>query len=120
MRYVGMDRHFIAGQVVVDEEPAPLVDRELLHQCGSRAHGHRSDHLAARRHRIQDSAGGTHREHATDPNLAGEAINGSLDEVSAEGRLLVALVEASPFHLVLGDEFAFADGLGKLGRTVAA
>ena len=27
-----MDRHFVAGEIVIDEEAAPLVDRELLHQ----------------------------------------------------------------------------------------
>ena len=80
----------------------------------------RSDHLASRGRRIEDAAGRAHGQHAADPDLAGEAIDAGLDEVSAEGRLLVALVEASPFDLVLGDEFAFADGLGKLGGTVCA
>ena len=49
VRDVGMDRHLVAGEVVVDEEAEALVDRELLHQRRADAHGHRADHLAARR-----------------------------------------------------------------------
>jgi hypothetical protein len=34
MRYVGMHRHFIARQVVIDEKAAPFVDNKFFHERG--------------------------------------------------------------------------------------
>src|SRR3546814_4524201 len=55
MRNVGVDRHFIARKVVVDEEPEAFVDRQFLHQRGADTHGHCADHLAARCLGIEDA-----------------------------------------------------------------
>jgi hypothetical protein len=58
VRDVGMDRHLVAGQVVVDEEAQPLVDDQFLHQRRTDPHRHGADHLAARGLRVEDAAGG--------------------------------------------------------------
>ena len=48
-----MDRHLVAGEIMVDEEAEALVDRELFHQRRAGAHRHRADHLTARRLRVR-------------------------------------------------------------------
>ena len=103
-----MDRHFVAGEVVIDEEAAALVDREFLHQRRADAHGHRADHLAARRLRIEDAAGGADREHPPHADFRRCGVDADLDEMRAEGRLLIVLVEVAVFDAVLGDETAVA------------
>ncbi len=104
VRDVGVDRHLVAGQVVVDEEAEALVDREFLHQRGADAHRHRADDLAARRLRVQDAARGADREHAPDADLAGRGVDADFDEMRAEGRLLVPLAEVAVLDLVLSDD----------------
>ena len=54
MRNVCVDRNFIAGEIVIDEEAAPLVDHELFHQSRADPHGHRADDLTARGFRIEN------------------------------------------------------------------
>ena len=66
--HVGVDGHLVAGQVVVDEEPEPLVDHHLLHQRGANSHGDAADHLTARRLRVEDAASRTHRKDAANAN----------------------------------------------------
>jgi hypothetical protein len=44
----GMHRHFVAGEVVIDEKATVFVDHEFFHKRGADAHGHGADHLAAR------------------------------------------------------------------------
>jgi hypothetical protein len=41
-----MDGHFVAREIVIDEETQPLVDRERFHERPANPHGHRADHLA--------------------------------------------------------------------------
>src|ERR1700722_545510 len=84
MRNVGMDRHFVTGKIVIDEEAVALVDHELLHERRAHPHGHRADHLAARGLRIEDATGGAHREHAPDANFGRRGINADFDEMRAE------------------------------------
>ena len=66
-----MDGHLVAGQVVIDEEAGPCIDREFLHQRGADAHGHRPDHLAAGGLGIENPAGSADGEHAPYPDFLG-------------------------------------------------
>jgi hypothetical protein len=106
VRDVGMHRHLVAGQVVVDEEADALVDHQVFHQRRADAHRHRADHLAARRLRVQDAARPRTRPACAARALAGGASTADFDEVGAEGRLLVFLVQVAVFHRVLGHQFA--------------
>ena len=69
--------------------------------------------------RIEDAAGCAHREHAAHADLAGGGIDADFDEMRAEGRLLVLLVEVAELDRVLGDEAAFARRLGERHAAVA-
>ena len=91
---------------MVDEEAGALVDHELFHQRSTHAHGHRADHLAAGRLRIEDTAGGTHGKHAAHADLGGRGIDADFDEVRAEGRLLVLPGEIAVLDFVFGAEAA--------------
>ena len=57
--------------------------------------------------------GRAHGQHAAHADLAGGGVDADLDEVRAEGRLLVLLVEVAVLDRVLGDEVAVAGGLGQ-------
>src|SRR5207248_10305912 len=103
---------------MVDEKAETLVDREFLHQSGADSDGHRADYLAARRLGIEDAARGAHREHAPHADLACRRIDTDLDEVRAESRLLVFLVEMAVFDPVLGDDTTFAGSLGQRHAAV--
>src|SRR5687767_11497037 len=100
MRNVGVDGHFVCREVMIDEEPVPLVDGKLLHQGCTSTHGHRSDHLAARSPRIETSAGGADSKHASDAGLSRRSMNAHFYEMSAESGLLVLLVEVAIFHRI--------------------
>ena len=65
---------------------------------------------------IEDAAGRAHREHAAHADLAGGGIDADLDEMRAEGRLLVLLVEVAVFDRVLGDELAVAGAPRRAAR----
>ncbi len=106
MRNVGVHRHLVSGQVMVDEEAQALVHRQLFHQCRADAHGHRADDLTARRRRVEDPSRSAHREHAPYANLASGGIDGDFDEVRAEGRLLIFLGQITELDAVLADQRA--------------
>src|SRR6267154_1584993 len=56
-RYVVLDGHLVAGQIVIAVETDPLVDNQLLHQGGTHAHRHSADHLASCRLGVQYPTG---------------------------------------------------------------
>ena len=72
--------HFVAGEIMIDKKTEALVDHQFLHQRRADAHRHRPDHLAARRLRIENAAGGAYREHPAHPYLGGGGIDANLDE----------------------------------------
>jgi hypothetical protein len=47
VRTVGVHGHFLAREIMVDEEAIASVYRSFLGQCGANAHHHRADNLAA-------------------------------------------------------------------------
>ena len=108
-----MDRHFVAGEIVVDEKAPVFVDDKFFHQRGPDTHRHGADHLAACRFRIEDAARRAHRKHALDADLPGRGIDFEFNEMRAEGRLLIFLIEIAIFDLVLGGKAAFAGRLGE-------
>ena len=63
--------------------------------------------------------GGTDGEHPAQADLGGRGIDGDLDEVGAEGRLLIALLEVAEFDPVLGDEIAGTRGFGEGDTAIA-
>ena len=84
-----MNRHLIAGQIMVDEETVALVNREFLHQRCANAHGHSSDHLAAGGFGVGDAPGRTYGEHAAHADFCCCSIDTDLDKMRAEsGRLI--------------------------------
>ena len=114
-----MDGDFVAGQVVVDEEADAGVDDQFLHQGRAGAHGHGPDHLAAGGLGVEDAAGGADGQHAADADLAGGDVDPDLDEMAAEGRLLVGLAEVAVLHRVLDDDRRVGGGLGEGEALVA-
>ena len=119
MRDVGVNRHLVAGEVVIDEEAATLVDHQLFHQRSTHAHGHGTDYLAARRLRIQDAACRAYREHAPHADFRRRGIDADLDEMRAEGRLLILLVEITIFDAVFGREATLARGVRERHAAIA-
>ena len=101
-----MDRDFVAGEVVIDEEAEALVDGKFFHQRGAGAHRHRADDLAARRFGVEYAAGGAHCEHAANADFPGIAVHRDFDEMAAESRLLILLVEVAVFDVVFGRQQA--------------
>ena len=99
--YVGVHRHLVAGEIVVDEEAEPLVDREFLHQGAADAHRHRADDLAARRLRVEDAAGGADRQHPPDPDLSGEAESTPISTKCAEKVDCWYFLARSPYSIVV-------------------
>jgi hypothetical protein len=89
---------------VVHEEPDAFVDHQVFHECGADAHGHGADHLAARGFGIQDTAGVTHGQHAPHADFGGGRVHRHLDEVRAERRLRVFLIEIAPLDGVFPHE----------------
>lgn len=119
VRDVGMYRHLVGGEVMVDEEAALLVDDELLRKSTANAHCHRSDHLTACGDRIEDAACSTDGEHPPDSSLAGRHIYAHFDEMRAEGGLLMGLGELAELDAVLGHEPFIAGGFRKGHAAVA-
>src|SRR3546814_17082773 len=93
-----MDRHLIARKVMVDEIPKALVDDRFFHKRGAHAHGHSADDLAPRGFGIENTAGGTYSEHYPHADFSRCGVYGHLDEMRAEGRLLVAIVQITTSH----------------------
>jgi hypothetical protein len=116
---VGVHRHLIARQVVIDEEAMPLVERQFLHQGAADAHRHGADHLATGGLGVQDAPGCTHGEHAPDPDLAGRGVDTNFHEVGAEGGLLVLLVEVAVLDAVFGNQAIGARCLGERHHPLA-
>ena len=79
-----MNRYFVAGEIVIDEEADALVDDELLHQRGANSHGHRADHLATCRFWIEDAARGADGQHAPYADFGRGDIDTDFDEMRAK------------------------------------
>ena len=117
---MSVDRDLVAGEVVIDEEADALVHRELLHQRPADAHRHGADHLAAGGLGIEDAPRRADRQHAPDLRLAGEAVDRRLDEVGAEGGLLVTLRQVAPLHGVFSHQITIPRGAAQRRRSPAA
>src|SRR5437667_302078 len=66
-----------------------------------------------------DKRARAHRQHATHANLGRCGVDADFNEVRAEGRLLVLLVEVAIFDRVLGDDAALARGFGERRAAIA-
>nr|GEU28231.1 hypothetical protein [Tanacetum cinerariifolium] len=106
-----MHRHFVAGQVVVDEKARAPVHHQVFHQRRARAHGHGADDLAARGHRVDDAAGRAHGQHAADADLARVGVDSHFHEVRAERLLRVLPGQVAVFHGVFTGQRAARHGV---------
>ena len=113
-----MHRHFITGQVVVDEKTMALVDHQFLHQRRAGAHRHAADHLAARGFRIQDAPGRAHGQHAPQADFTGGGVDRDFDKMRAKGLLYIALGQVAVFHRVFASQFAVLCRLGQGKRPI--
>src|SRR3546814_3522505 len=89
---------------MVDEIPKALGDDRFFHKRGAHAHGHSADDLASRGYGIENTAGGTYSEHSPHADFSRCGVYGHLDEMRAEGRLLVAFVQIAILNGVLGPQ----------------
>src|SRR5690606_26458231 len=112
--------HLIASQVMVDEESAPLVDEQLLHQRSTNAHAHRADHLAAGGPGIEDAARRAHRQHAAYAGFARQGMHCHLDEVRSESALLRLLARVPEVNAVLTGEWPGIRSRPEVERAVSA
>ena len=85
MRNIGVNGDLVTGKVVVDEKAAALVDHQTFCQRSANAHRHRSDHLTARRLRVEDATGCADSKHAPNSDFSGRGIDTDLDEMCAKG-----------------------------------
>src|SRR3546814_7480025 len=114
-----MDRHLIARKVMVDEIPKALVDDRFFHKRGAHAHGHSADDLASRGFGIENTAGGTYSEHSPHADFSRCGVYGHLDEMRAEGRLLVAFVQIAILNGVLGPQISLFCHIGQCETEIA-
>src|SRR5881628_1099108 len=85
MRDVSVDRYFVAGEVVVDEEAEFFVDRHRLHQSGTDAHCHAAYDLAARQLGIEDASRRADGQHPPNTDFARVSVDSHLRKMRAEG-----------------------------------
>src|ERR1700694_4876461 len=66
---ISVHRDMVAGEILVDKGAVARVDVVLLDKRRADAPRHATDHLGARRLRIEDAAGSEHAEHASNAHL---------------------------------------------------
>src|SRR5262245_47905895 len=87
---IGVYRHVIARQILVDERAVAQVHLISLHQRGADAPDHAADHLRARGLGVENAAGREHAEHAPHANLARIPMHADFGEMRAEGIMRIA------------------------------
>src|SRR5260370_14722971 len=99
---IGMHRHVIFGEVVIDEIAEAGLARHGLVQRRSDAEHHASDRLGPGRLRVQDAAGREHAQHASQTYFAGIGVDADFGETCAVGLLREILVVAATLDLAVG------------------
>src|SRR3546814_20879179 len=78
-----------------------------------------SDLLASRGFGIENTDGGTYSEHSPHADFSRCGVYGHLDEMRAEGRLLVAFVKIAILNGVLGPQISRFRHLGQCETEIA-
>jgi len=73
---IGVSRHMIAGQVVIDEPGLAFVDATFFVERPAERSDHAADYLGPRGSGVEDAAAGENAEHAAQARFAGIDVHG--------------------------------------------
>ena len=84
---VGVTRHVITAEIVVDKKAVARVDHSVFMQRCAHAPNHRTGGLTGGGFHVQNSPCGEHADHAPQADFAGVAVDADLGEMRAVGLL---------------------------------